>query len=109
VKASLYPHPAQSHEKPLFYLIMLNLTPNNTAFPAGSLVLVTGASGFIGMHIVEQLLLAGYHVRGTVRDEMKAAWTSEFYGDRHRAGQFSAVVVPEMSADGAFDEAVKGN
>ena len=33
-----------------------------------SMVLVTGASGFIATHIVRQLLLAGYKVRGTVRN-----------------------------------------
>ena len=42
-------------------------------------VLVTGASGFIGTHIIQQLLRAGYAVRGTVRslqDEQKidAIW-----------------------------------
>ncbi len=31
-------------------------------------VLVTGATGFIGTHIVEQLLARGYTVRGTVRN-----------------------------------------
>ncbi|XP_038050634.1 phenylacetaldehyde reductase-like [Patiria miniata] len=30
-------------------------------------VLVTGASGFIASHVVQQLLQAGYYVRGTVR------------------------------------------
>lgn len=88
---------------------MLNLTPNETAFPAGSLVLVTGASGYMATHIVDQLLLAGYHVRGTVRDEKKAAWTTEFYSARYGAGKFSAIIVPEMSITGAFDNAVKGN
>ena len=31
-------------------------------------VLVTGATGFIGLHCLSQLLDAGYAVRGTVRD-----------------------------------------
>lgn len=36
--------------------------------PTDGLLCVTGASGFIGAHIVEDLLGAGYRVRGTVRD-----------------------------------------
>lgn len=32
-----------------------------------SKVLVTGASGFIGLHCIQQLLSKGYHVNGTVR------------------------------------------
>lgn len=40
------------------------------------LVLVTGASGYLAIHIVKQLLALGYRVRGTVRslkDEKKTA------------------------------------
>jgi dihydroflavonol-4-reductase len=36
--------------------------------PAGTLVVVTGASGFIALHCVRELLERGYRVRGTVRD-----------------------------------------
>ncbi|THH28734.1 hypothetical protein EUX98_g5438 [Antrodiella citrinella] len=32
-----------------------------------SLVLVTGVSGYLGSHVVDQLVVAGYRVRGTVR------------------------------------------
>ena len=35
---------------------------------SGELVLVTGATGFIAGHIIQQLLMKGYRVRGTVKD-----------------------------------------
>ncbi|RPD52972.1 NAD-P-binding protein [Lentinus tigrinus ALCF2SS1-7] len=48
--------------------------------PSSKLILVTGASGFIGAHVVVQLLAAGYRVRGTARgaktDLLKAAFGS---------------------------------
>lgn len=68
-------------------------------------VLVTGASGFIATHIVEQLLDAGYSVRGTVRDPEKAS----------RHGYLSALdrsenlelVAADLTTEGAFEEAAK--
>ena len=36
------------------------------------IVLVTGASGFVGTHLIKQLLEQGrYHVRGTVRSKKR--------------------------------------
>ena len=32
-------------------------------------VLVTGTTGYIGLHCVAQLLEAGYHVRGSMRSK----------------------------------------
>ncbi|KFY61715.1 hypothetical protein V496_04927 [Pseudogymnoascus sp. VKM F-4515 (FW-2607)] len=84
------------------------LSPKDTAFPQGSLVLVTGSNGFIGSHIADQALRAGYHVRGTVRDASKVEWTTKLFAERHGAGKYSAVVVPDMAVEGAFDDAVKG-
>lgn len=76
--------------------------------PKGSTVLVTGANGYIGSHVVDQLLLAGYKVRGTVRDATKAKWTQDLFEKRYGTGKFESVVVPDMTVDGAYDEAAKG-
>ncbi|KAF5022826.1 hypothetical protein F66182_5120 [Fusarium sp. NRRL 66182] len=69
-------------------------------------ILVTGASGFIGTHIVAEFLRAGYHVRGTVRSESSAQNAREAHPDYSRTLSFS--IVPDIIKKGAFDEAVKG-
>lgn len=78
------------------------------AIPQGSIVLVTGANGYIGSHTADQLLLAGYKVRGTVRDASRAQWLQELFDEKYGHGKFELFVVSEMNVDGAFDEAVKG-
>jgi nucleoside-diphosphate-sugar epimerase len=45
--------------------------------PASDLILVTGASGFVGKWCVVKLLEKGYRVRGTVRSDAKAAQVRE--------------------------------
>ena len=40
-------------------------------------VLLTGASGFIGLHCVKQLIQSGYKVRGTVRSPEKQKLVQE--------------------------------
>lgn len=79
-----------------------------SAIPQGSTVLVTGVNGYIGSHAADQLLLAGYKVRGTVRDLSRAQWVQEFFDQKYGSGKFELFVVPKMNVDGAFDEAVKG-
>lgn len=78
------------------------------ALEKGSLVLVTGANGYIASHIVDQTLASGYRVRGTVRDMSKADWMVELFSQRYGKGSFEPVVVKDMSADGAFHETMKG-
>lgn len=79
-----------------------------TTIEKGSLVLVTGANGFIGSHCVDQLLAAGYNVRGTSRSADKAKWLDQYAEEKYGKGRFEAVSVPDMTQDNAFDEAVKG-
>ncbi|KAJ7598455.1 D-lactaldehyde dehydrogenase [Mycena floridula] len=69
-------------------------------------VLVTGVTGYVAVWLVSVLLKRGYSVRGTVRSLQKGKFLKDkfaSYGDK-----FELVVVKDMAAEGAFDEAVKG-
>lgn len=82
------------------------MAPSDLALPKGSLVIVSGANGYIGSHIVDQLLELGYNVRGTVRAEKP--WLNEMFEEKYGKGRFETAVVPTMNVPEAFDEAVKG-
>merc|ERR1711915_858645 len=76
--------------------------------PKGSTVLVTGVTGFIASHVADQLLQAGYNVRGTSRSKDKADWMIQLFGSKYGENRFDVYEVPDMMADTAFDESVKG-
>ncbi|KAI8317685.1 Aldehyde reductase 2 [Colletotrichum sp. SAR11_240] len=80
----------------------------NPAIPEGSIVVVTGANGYIASHIADQFIQAGYIVRGTVRNPKKSAWLVPHFEKAYGKGKFELHIVPDMQADGAYDEAVKG-
>lgn len=72
-----------------------------------SVVLVTGANGYIAARTVEAFLQAGHSVRGTVRSKSSAKDLVDAlsqYADR-----LEIVEVPDITAPGAFDGAVKGS
>ncbi|KAM6517566.1 hypothetical protein FSOLCH5_008530 [Fusarium solani] len=73
------------------------------------MVLVTGATGFVASHVTRQFLERGYKVRGTVRDLAQASWLIDNHFKSYaESGHLELVVVPDLVADGAFDEAIKG-
>ena len=77
---------------------------DGAALPKGSLILVTGATGFIGANVVYEALQAGYKVRGTSRSKGSAA-KLEASIDHHP--NYSTAIVPDVSVEGAWDDAVK--
>ncbi|EGU76106.1 hypothetical protein FOXB_13403 [Fusarium oxysporum f. sp. conglutinans Fo5176] len=89
-----------------WFFITMSSPP--TAIPTGSWVLITGATGFVASHVTRQLLQRGYKVRGTVRDQAKAQWLiDDHFKSYADSGSYELVTVPDLSAAGAFDEAVK--
>ncbi|GFP58820.1 ketoreductase adrE [Trichoderma asperellum] len=82
------------------------MAPLEYSIPQGSLVLVTGANGYIGSHVVDQLLELGYNVRGTVRD--KKPWLDEFFEKKYGKGRFESVAVKAIEEVGAFSTAADG-
>jgi len=68
-------------------------------------VLLTGGSGFIAAHCLDQLLAHGHEVVTTVRSDEKG----QFLLNSHKGKKLSYVVVKDIAQEGAFDDAVKSD
>ena len=68
-------------------------------------VLLTGATGFIGNHILSKLLESGSSVRATVRSELKIATLRQCHSSASESLDFA--VVSDMTAPGSFSEAFR--
>ncbi|CCG81033.1 Ketoreductase [Taphrina deformans PYCC 5710] len=77
------------------------------AVSKGSLILVTGTTGYIAAHVTQQLLEGGYKVRGTARDPESDK--SQFLKDlfKQHGSNFEIVKAGDLEEDNVFDEAVK--
>ena len=81
--------------------------------PASNLVLLTGATGFIGFRILTELLERNHPVRAVVRSNEKGKWllsrlravTGNEASLQH---DVSFAVVDDFTADNAFDQALDG-
>ncbi|BAE60256.1 unnamed protein product [Aspergillus oryzae RIB40] len=74
---------------------MASIKKEQYAIAPRSRVLVTGANGFIGSHVVQQLLSLGYVVRGTVRSQKP--WLDELFRSKYGPNSFESVVIPDLS------------
>ncbi|CAN9185995.1 unnamed protein product [Alternaria alternata] len=79
-----------------------------SAIRGESTVLVTGANGYLASHIVDKFLQHGLKVRGTVRDLEKSSWLVDLLEKRYGSDRFELTLVPDITREGAFEEAVKG-
>ncbi|KAM0263955.1 hypothetical protein ACHAQJ_000990 [Trichoderma viride] len=69
------------------------------------IVLITGASSFVGAHVLEQFLSEGTPVRGVVRSQSSADRILKV--NAQYASLLSFAIVPDITTPGAFDEAVR--
>lgn len=73
-----------------------------------SLVLLTGATGMVGYRILVRLLQSSYTVRCAVRTQASFDRIASLAPTQPYASQLSSVLVPDIAAPNAYDEAVIG-
>lgn len=78
---------------------------------SNDLIVLTGATGFLGFRVLVTALKAGYRVRIVVRSESKVSKvlaTPSVKSINPSSEQLSWTVVPDITVPGAYDQAVKG-
>ncbi|OHW98953.1 NAD-dependent epimerase dehydratase [Colletotrichum incanum] len=77
-----------------------------TALPKGSLILVTGANGYIGSHTINTLLQLGYRIRGTVRSDKP--WLTKLFRNKYGENVYEQVVITRLDDAEALGQAMTG-
>lgn len=82
------------------------MTRTTLALPFGSLILVTGANGYIASQVINELLRSGYRVRGTVRDEKP--WLDQFFAEIYGRNKFTTCILSGFDDVGLIEHALDG-
>ncbi|KAL3470504.1 NAD(P)-binding protein [Aspergillus californicus] len=69
-------------------------TFGTATIPPGSLILVTGANGYIASHVINQLLQLRYNVIGTVREEKP--WLDRYFWQLYGKNRYRSVVLSDL-------------
>jgi nucleoside-diphosphate-sugar epimerase len=72
------------------------------------LILITGASGFLGFHVLVTALKSGYRARVALRKLEQAHRIKSTKSIQSYQSDVEFVAVPDITASNAYDEAVKG-
>lgn len=70
-------------------------------------ILVTGASGFLAIHTIVQLLQQGYKVRGTIRSLSKEAEVRKTISKYVHANDRLEILPADLEQDSGWDEAMR--
>ncbi len=76
--------------------------------PHTSPILVTGASGFVAIHTIVQLLEQGYNVRSTLRTLSREAEVRETISKYVQINDRFEILPADLEQDSGWDEAMKG-
>ncbi|KAL7942846.1 hypothetical protein V8C42DRAFT_330545 [Trichoderma barbatum] len=71
--------------------------------PSEQTLIVTGANGYVALHIIKQALDRGYNVRGTVRSASSGDKIRSVFADY--GSQFSVAIVPELTKKELYEPA----
>jgi dihydroflavonol-4-reductase len=75
---------------------------------AGSSYLVTGASGFVALHLIDRLLARGHRVRGTLRRREREPALRQALAQRDPGGERLEFVEATLESDAGWDAATAG-